>query len=182
MLADCWARPSRLRLGRTFEAVSDGAIRKDQLPTFVVQYGSFPQATEEHGPSMNPISRPVIWGATIALLATAAIHFVEAPDAFSEATYKGVLFVANGVGALIAVGGILRGGWSWAWLLGVVVAGGAILGYIASRTVGLPGIPAEPDAWLEPLGVASLLAEGIVVVLFLIVHRARFRSSSAAPM
>lgn len=127
---------------------------------------------------MNLISRTLTWGAVIALLATALIHFVEAPAASTEATYKGLLFVANGVGALIAVGGILRGVWSWGWLIGVVVAGGAIAGYVASRTVGLPGIPAEPDAWLEPLGVASLVAEAIVVMLFLIALRARRRSTS----
>lgn len=127
---------------------------------------------------MNLISRALAWGAAIALLATALIHFVEAPAAFTEATYKGLLFVANGVGALIAVGGILRGAWSWGWLLGAVVAGGAIVGYVASRTVGLPGIPAEPDAWLEPWGVASLVAEGVVVMLFLIALRSDRRSTS----
>lgn len=128
---------------------------------------------------MNLISRTVTWGTVVTLLATALIHFVEAPAAFSEATYKGLLFVANGVGALIAAGGILRGAWSWGWLLGVVVAGGAMVGYVASRTVGLPGIPAEPDAWLEPWGVASLLLEGIVVLLFFISLRARRRSTSS---
>lgn len=128
---------------------------------------------------MNLNSRALAWGAVVALLATGLIHFVEAPAAFTEATYKGLLFVANGVGALIAAGGILRKAWSWGWLLGAVVAGGAIVGYIASRTVGLPGIPAEPDAWLEPLGVASLVAEGIVVMLFLIALRSRQQSPSS---
>ena len=34
-----------------------------------------------------------------------------------------------------------------------------MLAYIASRTVGMPLIPAEPDAWLEPLGVIAMSAE-----------------------
>ncbi|MEO7136448.1 MAG: hypothetical protein ABI037_01905 [Gemmatimonadales bacterium] len=119
------------------------------------------------------MSRSVIGAAVFALFATALIHFVEAPGAFSEATYKGQLFVANGVGALVSAVGILRGTWSWGWVLGLLMAGGAIAGYIASRTVGLPGIPAEPDAWLEPWGVASLLAEGLFVVLFTAAYRAR---------
>lgn len=127
---------------------------------------------------MNLTSRTSAWGAVIALLATALIHFVEAPAAFAEARYKGLLFVANGVGALIAVGGISRGAWSWGWLLGALVAGGAIVGYVASRTVGLPGIPAEPDAWMEPWGVASLVAEGLVVLLFLVALRSRRRTTS----
>lgn len=61
----------------------------------------------------------------------------------------------------------------WGWLLGVLMAAGAMAGYIASRTIGLPGIPAEPDAWLEPWGVASLAAEGLMIVLFLIALRSR---------
>lgn len=127
---------------------------------------------------MNPTSRAVIWAAAIALLATAIIHFVEAPGASSEATYKGILFLLNGIGALVAVVGIMRGVWSWGWLLGAAVAGGAIVGYVASRTIGLPGIPAEPGAWLEPSGVASLLAEGFFVALFIRTFRARRRISS----
>ena len=126
---------------------------------------------------MNPIVRPVTWLAVVALLATGLIHFVEAPDAFSEATYKGLLFVANGVGALIATVGILRAVASRGWLLGLAVTGGAIVGYVSSRTVGLPGIPAEPDAWLEPLGVASLLAEGLFVMIFFTTHGGRRRSA-----
>lgn len=128
---------------------------------------------------MIPISRRLAWGAAIALLASALVHFVEAPAAFSDATYKGLLFVAYGIGALIAAGGILRGVWSWGWIFGVIMAGGAILGYVASRTIGLPGIPAEPNAWFEPWGVASLLAEGIVVVLFFIAYETRRRSTAS---
>ncbi len=128
------------------------------------------------------MSRPVTGAAVIALFATALIHFVEAPGAFSEATHKGLLFVANGVGALIAAVGILRGAWSWGWVLGLLMAGGAIAGYVASRTVGLPGIPAEPDAWLEPWGVASLLVEGLFVILFAAAYRAQARPlATAAP-
>jgi hypothetical protein len=58
----------------------------------------------------------------------------------------------------------------WGWVLALLVAGGAFVGYVASRTVGLPGLPAEPDAWLEPIGVASLVCEGLFIVLFVVAH------------
>jgi hypothetical protein len=106
------------------------------------------------------------WLAIAAILGTGLIHLVEAPDSFDEATYKGVLFVANGVGALVAAVGVYRNRRGLGWILGLLVAGGAFLAYVASRTVGLPGLPAEPDAWLEPMGVASLLCEGLFIVLF----------------
>ena len=67
----------------------------------------------------------------------------------------------------IAAIGIYRNRRTLGWLLGLLVAGGAIVAYVASRTVGLPGLPAEPDAWLEPAGVASLMCEAFFCVLFL---------------
>jgi hypothetical protein len=112
------------------------------------------------------------WLAIAAILATGIIHFVEAPESFGDATYKGLLFVANGLGALVAAFGIYRDRRGIGWVLGLLVAGGALVGYVASRTVGLPGLAAEPDAWLEPMGVASLICEGLFVILFIAQSRA----------
>jgi hypothetical protein len=106
------------------------------------------------------------WLAIAVILGTGLIHVVEAREAFGEATYKGVLFIGNGVGALVAAIGIYRDQRALGWLLGVLVAGGAIIAYVASRTIGLPGLAAEPDAWLEPMGVAALLCETLFVILF----------------
>lgn len=120
---------------------------------------------------MTTPSPIVKWLAIAAILGTGLIHAVEAPDSFGDATYKGLLFVGNGVGALVAAIGIYRDRRAVGWLLGIVIAGGAILGYVASRTIGLPGLPAEPDAWLEPMGVASLLCETLFVMLFAVTHK-----------
>lgn len=109
--------------------------------------------------------------AVVAIVATGLIHLATARDSFGEATYKGLLFVANGVGALVAAVGVYRDRADWGWLLGALVAGGAFLGYVLSRTVGLPGLPAEPDAWFEPLGVASLVAEAVFLVVFAVTRR-----------
>lgn len=109
--------------------------------------------------------------AIAAILGTGLIHVVEAREAFDEATYKGLLFVGNGAGALVAAIGIYRDQRALGWLLGLLVAGGAIIAYVASRTIGLPGLPAEPDAWLEPMGVAAILCETIFVILFAMSRR-----------
>jgi hypothetical protein len=108
--------------------------------------------------------------ALAAIVATGVIHLVTARESFGEATYKGVLFVANGVGALVAAAGVSRDR-DWGWLLGALVTGGAFVGYVLGRTVGLPGLPAEPDAWLEPLGVASLIAEAVFLTAFAMTRR-----------
>jgi hypothetical protein len=122
---------------------------------------------------MKAISPVLKWLAIAAILGAGTIHVLEARDAFGDATYKGILFVANGVGALVAAIGIYRNQRTWGWILGLLIAGGALCAYVASRTIGLPGLPAEPDAWLEPMGVASLVCEGLFVILFVMATRSR---------
>ncbi|MGI8550000.1 MAG: hypothetical protein ACR2PL_04250 [Dehalococcoidia bacterium] len=105
------------------------------------------------------------WTAVALILIVGGIHLVEAPDQFNDATYKGLLFLANATGALIAAAAI-GGGLRWGRPLGVLVAGGATVAYVVSRTVGLPGLPVDP-AWFEPAGVLSLVGEGLFIVLAL---------------
>ncbi|MEZ4656153.1 MAG: hypothetical protein R2911_01120 [Caldilineaceae bacterium] len=111
-------------------------------------------------------SQMLMWLAIALVVVTGLVHFIDAQDALSEAAYKGWLFYANGVGAIVAAIGILRGERAWGWNLGALVALASVLGYVASRTIGLPQIPAEPDAWLEPLGVISVLAEAAFLVVY----------------
>ena len=117
---------------------------------------------------MTAPSTALKWLATAAIAATGLIHLGEAREAFGEATYKGLLFVANGAFALVASVGVNRNQRTWGWSLGLLVASGSFIGYVLSRTVGLPGLPAEPDAWLEPMGVASLVVEGLFSMLFFV--------------
>ncbi len=115
---------------------------------------------------MSKPSQNMTWAGIGLILVTGLIHLIEAPDSFDDALYKGVLFIANGLAAAVAAFGILRGNRVWGWGLGIAVAAGSFLGYVASRTVGLPGLPPEPQNWLEPLGVASLIVEGLFIVLW----------------
>jgi uncharacterized membrane protein YfcA len=105
-------------------------------------------------------------GAGISLIVIVGlIHLIDSPEDLEEGSYQGLLFLANFFGALAAAIGIYRGN-RWGWVLGCLVAGGAFVGYVISRTVGLPWLPVETD-WLEPLGVLSLLVEGLYVGLCL---------------
>jgi uncharacterized membrane protein YfcA len=105
-------------------------------------------------------------GAGISLIVVVGlIHLINSPEDLQEGSYTGLLYLANFFGALAAAVGIYRGK-RWGWTLGLLVAGGAFAGYVISRTVGLPGLPVEAE-WLEPLGVLSLLVEGLFVGVFL---------------
>jgi hypothetical protein len=109
------------------------------------------------------ISKKVMWAGIVLILVTGMIHLIDAPSSFGDATYKGILFVANGIGAAVAALGIYHGARDWGWGLGLLIAGGALAGYIISRTLGLPGL--GPDVWIEPLGIASLIVEAAYVWL-----------------
>ena len=95
------------------------------------------------------------------------IHLINSPGDLEEGSYTGLLYLANFVGALTAAIGIYRER-SWGWSLGTLVAGGAFVAYVISRTVGLPRLPVEEE-WLEPLGLLSLLVEALFVGLYVMV-------------
>jgi uncharacterized membrane protein YfcA len=105
-------------------------------------------------------------GAGISLIVVVGlIHLIGSPEDFAGGSYQGFLFLANFVGALAAAVGIYRGN-RWGWALGLLVAVGSFVGYVISRTVGLPGLPVEEE-WLEPLGVLSMIVEILFVGTFL---------------
>ena len=115
----------------------------------------------------TPIKRTIVpgklaWAGASLIAAVGLIHLLEAPEELEEATYLGLLFLANFGGAVVAAIGIYRGH-RWGWGLGALLAGGAFVGYVISRTLGLPGMPVEE--WLEPLGVISMLIEVLFVGL-----------------
>jgi hypothetical protein len=116
------------------------------------------------------------------IAASGIIHLVETPEYLEEVRYIGILFAVSVVGALVAAVGIGRGE-RWGWVLGAVVAGGSIVAYLLSRTVGLPGF--RENSWeefAEPLGLLSLLVEGLLIVvaaMVLPVRSAPGRSAAA---
>jgi hypothetical protein len=100
-------------------------------------------------------------GAGLILLA-GLIHLVLTPEHLEEATYLGLLFLANFVGAAVATFGILRGH-RWGWVLGALVAGGAYVLYFINATVGLPGV--EEGHLIEPLGLLAKAVEALFLLV-----------------
>ncbi|MCX2729393.1 hypothetical protein OOZ19_04010 [Saccharopolyspora sp. NFXS83] len=100
--------------------------------------------------------RATSYTAAAASTLLAVIHLVLAPDSFEDATYLGVLFVVGAVLLLGVAYTVLRRPSTWAWLLGSAVSAGMFLGFVLSRTTGLPGF--REESW-EPAGWASLVLE-----------------------
>jgi hypothetical protein len=90
------------------------------------------------------------------------IHLILAPEYFSEQAYIGVLFVLGAA----ALGWFALRLWRDddvpSWLLGALTMAGMGIGFVLSRTVGLPGF--HESEW-ELSGLLCLLLEaGFVVV------------------
>ncbi|MTD46581.1 hypothetical protein GKE82_20380 [Conexibacter sp. W3-3-2] len=91
-----------------------------------------------------------------ALIATGVLHLVLAPEYLGEQAYIGVLFILGGLTAA-AIGARL---WTRddasAWIAGALVAVGMAVGFVLSRTVGLPGF--HESEW-ELSGLISVVLE-----------------------
>jgi hypothetical protein len=91
-----------------------------------------------------------------ALAAVGIIHLVLSPEYLSEQTYIGVLFIAGGLFlCALAVALWMRDNVP-SWFLGALTMAAMGIGYILSRTTGLPGF--KESEW-ELSGIVSLILE-----------------------
>jgi hypothetical protein len=96
-----------------------------------------------------------------ALAATGALHLILAPEYLSEQAYIGVLFILGGITSIALATAIWLRKDVRAIAAGAAVAAGMAVGFVLSRTTGLPGF--HESEW-EASGLLSLLLEGFVVV------------------
>jgi hypothetical protein len=87
------------------------------------------------------------------------IHLLLAPEYFGERAYVGILFVLGAIASAVVALRLWRSTQDTAaWGLGALIAAGMGVGFVLSRTVGLPGF--HESEW-ELSGVVSLLLEGL---------------------
>ena len=79
--------------------------------------------------------------AAAALAAVGVIHLVLSPEYLSEQTYIGVLFIAGGLFLCALAVPLWRADNVPSWLLGALTMAGMGIGFVLSRTTGLPGLP-----------------------------------------
>ena len=103
--------------------------------------------------------------AIVGLAGVALIHLLDAPGKFTETPYLGWMYVALIAGCLVVAGALVRTSDRRAWAAAAALPAGAIIGYVLTRTTGLPQATDDIGNWGEPLGIASLFVEGSLVAL-----------------
>jgi hypothetical protein len=99
------------------------------------------------------------------LAGIALIHLLDAIGKYDETRYIFWMYVALIVGSLATAGAVLFTRTRAAWLAAAGLAASAAAGYVLSRTTGLPSATGDIGNWTEPLGLASLFVEGVVMIV-----------------
>jgi|tagenome__1003787_1003787.scaffolds.fasta_scaffold20959768_2 hypothetical protein len=93
----------------------------------------------------------------------AVIHAVDAVGKWSETRYMFWMYMALIAAAIVLAAATLFHRSRLTFLAAAGLAAAVMAGFVIDRTVGLPGAMDDIGNWTEPLGLASLVVEGMVV-------------------
>ncbi|WP_157592039.1 hypothetical protein [Solirubrobacter soli] len=103
--------------------------------------------------------------AAIGLAGIALIHLLDSLGKFQETPYMGWMYVGLMIACLAAAATLLHSHAREAWLAAIALPASAIVGFVLTRTVGLPQAHGDIGNWSEPLGLAALFVEGAVIAV-----------------
>jgi hypothetical protein len=92
------------------------------------------------------------------------IHLLDSVDTFHETRWLFWAYVLLMAATIAVAGALLHDPGRRAFAAAALVAAAPLVGYVLSRTTGLPGADDDIGNWADPLGLASLWVEGAVVL------------------
>jgi len=103
----------------------------------------------------------------VGMAAIAVIHLLDSVSKYHETRYLFWMYIALIGGSTLVAGFVLFTRSRSALFAAAFLAAGAAVGYVLSRSTGLPQASGDIGNWTEPLGLASLFVEGAVVAVVL---------------
>ncbi|MGB3735041.1 MAG: hypothetical protein WA964_08805 [Ilumatobacter sp.] len=113
------------------------------------------------------------------LAGTAYIHLEELSGKFAEVPYLGVGYALLSIACVVSIIMIATRN-KLGWYLGGATALATFVGFVLTRTVGLPASTDDIGNWSESIGTWSLVAEGVVVLATAAMIALHFRTPGAA--
>ena len=93
------------------------------------------------------------------------IHTLQVPDAFLEIGYLGALFIAVATACVVLAAALTRTSDDRLWIAVGALPALILVGYLLSRSVGLPGFTSDKGEWADPPALAAMLLECTLIVL-----------------
>ncbi|MGI8713491.1 MAG: hypothetical protein ACR2NR_09965 [Solirubrobacteraceae bacterium] len=123
-----------------------------------------PSSAQRSGPVREETARVL---AVAGLAAIAVIHILDSAATYQGTRYIFWLYMAIVAGAIPASLLLLHWSSRLAWVGPALLAAGPLIGYVLTRSVGLPGDSGDVGNWLDTLGIASMVVEVAVLTLSL---------------
>jgi hypothetical protein len=108
--------------------------------------------------------RVITGSGAVLVLGVGAIHLYLLVVSSGVPVYLRAYFAVLTAAAALAAVGMLTGR-TLGWVLGSLVSAAAIAMYVASRTIGLPGLPQLVGWWDYPLGTFSMMLAALLLSL-----------------
>ena len=103
--------------------------------------------------------------AVVGLAGIALIHLLDLPGKFGETPYIAWMYVGLILGCIGVGGALIHSGGRKSWIACAVLPLSVLIGFVLSRTTGLPNATGDIGNWGEPLGIASMFVEGALLAL-----------------
>lgn len=101
----------------------------------------------------------------VGLAGIGLIHLLDSIGKYNETRYIFWMYIALIVGSLATAAATLHSRSRLVWVAAGGLAASTLAGFIIDRTVGMPNATGDIGNWTEPLGLASLFVESLVVAV-----------------
>ena len=118
----------------------------------------------------------------VGLLGVGLIHLLDSIGKYSETRYLFWMYVALIAGSIVVAAAVVFTHSRLALVAAAGLAASALVGFVLSRTTGLPNASGDIGNWKEPLGLASMFVEAAVVVIAGIAAALPVRLPRTAPV
>jgi hypothetical protein len=101
----------------------------------------------------------------VGLLGVGLIHLLDSIGKYSETRYLFWMFVGLILSSIAVASALLFTRSKLAMTAAIALTASALVGFILSRTTGLPNATGDIGNWTEPIGLANVFVEGAILAI-----------------